>query len=144
VSTVNELNLNKSYNAQQHPFHLVKPSPWPIVVGFAVFMTLISAVFWFHGRLEGAGAFLRFMKFGTPVLILSVCFWLWDVVIEGTFEGRHTFAVQRGLRMGFALFIVSEIMFFFGFFWAFFYLSISPSIWIGCVWPPLGIQPINP
>lgn len=42
------------------------------------------------------------------------------------------------------LFIVSEVMFFFSFFWAFFHSSLSPSIWIGCVWPPIGIEPINP
>jgi heme/copper-type cytochrome/quinol oxidase subunit 3 len=64
-------------------------------------------------------------------------------VIEATFEGRHTFAVQRGLRLGFLLFIVSEIMFFFSFFWAFFHSSVSPAIWIGAVWPPLGIQTLN-
>lgn len=35
-------------------------------------------------------------------------------------------------------------MFFFSFFWAYFYCSISPNIFIGCVWPPKGIIPINP
>jgi heme/copper-type cytochrome/quinol oxidase subunit 3 len=52
--------------------------------------------------------------------------------------------VQKGLRLGFILFIISEIMFFFSFFWAFFHSSVSPSIWIGAVWPPIGIQTINP
>jgi len=58
---------------------------------------------------------------------------MWDIVIEATFEGRHTFAVRRGLKLGFKLFLASEVMFFFSFFWAFFYSSVSPSIWIGCV-----------
>ena len=35
---------------------------------------------------------------------------------EGTYEGQHTSIVQRGLRLGVILFIVSEIMFFVGFF----------------------------
>jgi heme/copper-type cytochrome/quinol oxidase subunit 3 len=34
-------------------------------------------------------------------------------------------------------------MFFFAFFWAFFHVSLSPSIAIGCVWPPKGIQPLD-
>lgn len=35
-------------------------------------------------------------------------------------------------------------MFFFSFFWAFFHNSLAPSIWIGCQWPPEGIQVISP
>jgi len=70
--------------------------------------------------------------------------WLWDVVVEATFEGKHSSRVQYGLRLGFIFFILSEIMFFFGFFWAFFHSSVSPSIWIGCIFPPLGIPVLNP
>lgn len=46
--------------------------------------------------------------------------------------------------MGFVLFIVSEVMFFFGFFWAFFHSSVAPSIFIGGIWPPKGIEPFDP
>jgi heme/copper-type cytochrome/quinol oxidase subunit 3 len=38
------------------------------------------------------------------------------------------------------LFILSEIMFFFGFFWSFFHSALVPSIFIGAIWPPVGIQ----
>lgn len=40
------------------------------------------------------------------------------------------------------LFIVSEIMFFFGFFWAYLHCSLSPNIELGSMWPPAGISPI--
>ena len=50
---------------------------------------------------------------------------------------------QKKHILSMKLFIVSEVMFFFAFFWAFFYSSISPSIWIGGVWPPKGIEVIN-
>lgn len=53
--------------------------------------------------------------------------------------GYHTTYVQSNLRLGFALFIVSEVMFFVSFFWAFFHSSIDPSIWGGTIWPPAGI-----
>jgi len=56
------------------------------------------------------------------------------------FLGDHTFTVQRGLRYGMVLFIISEVMFFFTFFWAFFHASLSPTFQINCVWPPLGFQ----
>jgi cytochrome c oxidase subunit 3 len=42
------------------------------------------------------------------------------------------------------LFILSEIMFFFSFFWAFFHVSINPSVAIGGVWPPAGLTVISP
>lgn len=88
--------------------------------------------------------FLKFLAYGFSFFLFSFSSWLWDIIIEATFEGRHTFAVQRGLRLGFILFIVSEFMFFFGFFWAFFHSSVSPSIWINAMWPPFGSKYINP
>jgi len=70
--------------------------------------------------------------------------WFTDIVVEGTFYRFYTVRVQRGLRLGMILFIISEIMFFFYFFWSLLYYSISPSIWIGDVWPPKGIETIDP
>jgi len=75
---------------------------------------------------------------------MIVGMWFRDVIVEATFQGFHTIAVQQALKHGMAVFLFSETMFFFGFFWCFFYMSLSPSIWIGCTWPPIGIQPINP
>lgn len=79
-----------------------------------------------------------------PILLLIVYRWFRDIVVESTFEGNHTAKVQTGLRFGMVLFIVSEIMFFFAFFWAFFHSSLSPAVAIGCVWPPMGIETLNP
>ena len=42
------------------------------------------------------------------------------------------------------LFILSEVMFFFAFFWSYFYFSFNPSFAIGCVWPPLFLITLNP
>jgi len=56
----------------------------------------------------------------------------------------HTLAVQRGLRIGMVLFILSEIMFFSAFFWAFFHSSLAPAVEIGSIWPPFGFEPFDP
>ena len=61
-----------------------------------------------------------------------------------TFLGNHTKQVVRGLALGFALFIVSELFVFFAVFWAFFHSSLSPDVFIGSSWPPLGINSMNP
>jgi heme/copper-type cytochrome/quinol oxidase subunit 3 len=78
-------------------------------------------------------------------MVLLVMFVWWkDVIVEATYLGYHTNKVVRGLKIGMILFIASEIMFFFSFFWAFFHASLSPSIVGGSVWPPLGIVVLNP
>jgi len=116
-----------------HGFHLVTPSPWPFFTALTLIYVVISAVLFFH-----TGTYWCLLhSLGTLGFFLSR--WWRDVIIEGTYEGRHTKIVQDGLRVGFVLFIISEVMFFFGFFWSFFHSSLSPSIWIGCVWPPKGI-----
>ena len=61
-----------------------------------------------------------------------------------TFLGNHTKEVVRGLVLGFALFIISEVMAFFSVFWGFFHASLSPDVFLGSAWPPLGIDALNP
>jgi cytochrome c oxidase subunit 3 len=77
-------------------------------------------------------------------IILYVMFTWWrDIIREATFEDTHTITVQKGLRLGMILFIVSEVMFFFAFFWAFFHSSVAPVHNLGGVWPPKAISTIN-
>ena len=129
-----------SKKVQRHPFHLVDPSPWPFVSSLSAFGCAIGAVMYMHAFKNGG--FILSISF---VSLLSVMFVWWrDVVREATFEGCHTGVVQRGLRYGVILFIVSEVLFFFAFFWAFFHSSLSPTVEIGSIWPPKGISIINP
>jgi heme/copper-type cytochrome/quinol oxidase subunit 3 len=124
----------------RHPFHLVKPSPWPLLTSVAAFNTTLGAVMYMHSYLFGFYSLL----FGLVFLITMMSFWWRDVVVEATWEGHHTKLVQRGLRYGMILFIVSEVMFFFAFFWAFFHSSLAPSMELGFIWPPKGIQAFCP
>jgi len=63
---------------------------------------------------------------------------------EGTYQGLHTKIVTKGLQWGIILFIVSEVLFFVSFFWAFFHTRLSPTNELGSTWPPTRIQPFNP
>nr|YP_011017684.1 cytochrome c oxidase subunit 3 [Dasysiphonia japonica]WQF69507.1 cytochrome c oxidase subunit 3 [Dasysiphonia japonica] len=125
---------------QKHPFHLVDPSPWPFTASIFAFSCAISAVLYFHTFILGKN--LLILSFISLFFIMFV--WWRDVIRESTFEGHHTGLVQRGLRYGIILFIVSEIFFFVAFFWAFFHSSISPAVEIGSIWPPKGITVLNP
>lgn len=124
---------------QKHPFHLVDPSPWPLLASTAAFRVTSGTVGVFHGY-SGASTLA---SFGFVMLIYSMVVWWRDIIREGTFEGQHTSYVQLGLRYGMLLFIVSEVMFFFAFFWAFFWASLSPVPEIGSVWPPHGIEVLS-
>jgi len=125
---------------QKHPFHMVDPSPWPLVAAFSALLSTTGGVMYMHSY-EGGGFALAT---GQLMILYSMYVWWRDIVREATFEGHHTQRVQVGLRYGVLLFIVSEIMFFFAFFWAFFHSSLSPAIELGGIWPPKGIDVLNP
>ena len=42
-----------SYNIQKHPFHLVDPSPWPLITSVAALGTTTGGVMYFHGYNNG-------------------------------------------------------------------------------------------
>ena len=127
-------------NFQGHPFHLVSPSPWPLYTCIALLTLTTSAVSTFHGFSHADYVLI----IALISVILSMSFWWRDVISEGTYLGNHTLAVQRGLNMGVALFIVSEALFFLAIFWAFFHSALSPTVELGAQWPPMGIEAINP
>jgi cytochrome c oxidase subunit 3 len=132
-------NLIRS-NFQAHPFHLVSPSPWPLFTCIALLTLTTTGVLTMHGFSNGG----YFLLLGFLSLIGSMSFWFRDVISEGTYLGNHTLAVQRGLNLGVALFIVSEALFFLAIFWAFFHSALSPTVELGAQWPPMGIEAINP
>lgn len=125
---------------QRHPYHLVDMSPWPLVASMSALVTTVGGVMYMHSY--SGGGFL--LSLGLLSILGTMYVWWRDVIREATFEGHHTTVVQVGLRYGMALFIVSEVMFFFAFFWAFFHSSLAPTVELGSVWPPKGIEVLNP
>jgi len=132
-------NLNRN-QFQFFPYHLVSPSPWPILLSFSLFSMAIGAVMYMHGYVNGG----NLLTTGFILTAYGMGLWFRDVVTEGTYLGDHTKQVKKGIQMGVILFIVSEIFAFLSVFWAFFHASLSPSIEIGGVWPPQGITPLDP
>ena len=126
-------------NYKTHPYHLVDPSPWPVYAATNSLVLVVGLVGAIHSFTGGGLVFV----YGLVNTLLVSALWWRDVIREGTYGGYHTVEVQRGLSLGFGLFLVSEVMFFFSFFWAFFYLALNPSLEIGGVWPPTGIIPMS-
>nr|YP_001481135.1 cytochrome c oxidase subunit III [Phallusia mammillata]CAL23077.2 cytochrome c oxidase subunit III [Phallusia mammillata] len=121
------------------PFHLVDGSPWPLIGSLAGLSLVSSFLGLFHEQGLGTSGILSGM-----MLILLCYMWWRDVVRESSLLGFHTPAVQVNLLLGMVWFIISEVLFFFGFFWTFFYASLNPVVEIGMVWPPVGIVPLDP
>ncbi|YP_009123853.2 cytochrome c oxidase subunit III (mitochondrion) [Betta splendens] len=123
---------------QAHTYHMVDPSPWPLTGAAAAFLLTWGIAIWFHY------SSMTLVSLGLILLLLTMIQWWRDIIRESTYQGQHTPPVQKGLRYGMVLFISSEVLFFIGFFWAFYHSSLSPTPELGGVWPPTGITPLNP
>lgn len=123
---------------QTHAYHIVNPSPWPLTGALSALLLTSGLVIWFH---YGSATLLTI---GLLTNILTIYQWWRDIIREGTYQGHHTPIVQKGLRYGIILFIISEVFFFAGFFWAFYHSSLVPTHDLGGCWPPTGITPLNP
>nr|UAA82772.1 cytochrome c oxidase subunit III [Seira dowlingi] len=121
-----------------HSFHLVDQSPWPLTGALSALMVTTGTVKWFHTFN------MSLMTLGILLLALTCIQWWRDISRESTFQGLHTLKVTKGMRWGMILFITSEVLFFFSFFWSFFHSSLSPNMELGMNWPPFGISPFNP
>jgi cytochrome c oxidase subunit III len=155
-----------AHAAPHHDYHLVNPSPWPLVSSIAVTLMMVGAVVWMKGLVGAdagpvAGALLAkgdmaLFFAGLAGVLVSMFGW-WADVIKESKAGDHTPVVSIGLRYGMMLFIASEVMFFVAFFWMFFEMSIfnearahipevgawaeTAAAW--STWPPKGIETLD-
>src|SRR3569623_1874157 len=139
--------------AKNHPYHLVNPSPWPLIGAFSALALMSGLGMWMHS--VSGGPYV--MALGLLGIFLTMFSW-WSDVIREAHAGDHTPVVQLHLRYGMILFIASEVMFFVGWFWAFFDFSLFPAniTWDGSSvtvitdsataigqWPPKGLEVLN-
>ncbi len=106
-------------HAKNHDFHILPPSIWPFISSVGAFVMLFGAVMWMANDMP----YLFFI--GLIATLYAAAGWWADVVKEGQ-TGDHTPVVRIGLRYGVILFIMSEIMFFVAWFWAFFKTQMYP------------------
>jgi len=137
----NPLWFPRFFNTQEHGFHLIKKQTVAAVMTSAFVGFLPFYIYLFPLR-DWSFTFCKYHIVYLVGLIYSICLWFYYIIRESEM-GFHTTRVQKGLSLGFALFLVSEAMFFFSIFWAFFYFSLDPPVGIGCKWPPHGIKTWN-
>ncbi len=124
-------------HAKNHDYHILAPSSWPLLGALAGFIMLVGSVLWMHGVTP-------FLFLGGFVAVLYVMFGWWrDVVLESR-VGDHTPVVRIGLRYGFILFIMSEVMFFAAWFWSFFKHAMYPmNEYFGSTYVPPVIYQVD-
>jgi len=133
----------------KHDYHLVDPSPWPVVGSIGAFVMMVGAVFWMHKDYTG---FWGLPVNGTPwiffvglaIVLYTMAGWWRDVIKESVVLGNHTPVVKLHLRYGMLLFIASEVMFFVAWFWAYFNAAIFHADVSVMTWPPAGIVTLDP
>jgi cytochrome c oxidase subunit 3 len=137
----------------KHDYHLVNPSPWPLVGSIAAVVMAIGGVIWMKGLFGLEKHTLWPFLLGLAGVLYTMFGW-WSEVIKEAHHGDHTPVVAIGLRYGMILFIVSEVMFFVAWFWIFFEMALFHghrtdsgieevrTAW--ATWPPKGVETVSP
>ena len=141
-----------AHDAVRHDYHLVNPSPWPLVASIAATVMFVGAVIWMKG-LFGLPEGNKIVFFAGLAGVLYAAIGWWGDVIKESRQGDHTPVVSIGLRYGMILFIASEVMFFVAFFWMFFEMglwnehrtlsSIEEVRTAWSQWPPQGVETLD-
>ncbi|KQT57668.1 cytochrome B562 [Methylobacterium sp. Leaf456] len=139
-------------HAKNHDYHIINPSPWPLLGAFSGFLMAFGAVFWMKGLSAGGLAIGPYVfGAGTLGVLYTMLSWWKDVTHEAN-SGDHTRVVQLHHRYGMIMFIASEVMFFVAWFWAYFEAALYTADPIqatrveftGGLWPPKGIESFDP
>jgi cytochrome c oxidase subunit III len=135
----------------KHDYHLVNPSPWPLVGSISATVMALGGVAWMKG-LFGIQQHNPMLFFAGLAGVLYTMFGWWRDVVKEANAGDHTPVVSIGLRYGMILFIASEVMFFVAWFWIFFEMALFHhhrtlssieevrTAWAN--WPPHGVETV--
>ncbi len=134
-------------NAKNHDYHILPPSIWPFMGSVSALVMLVGGVLWISPNVENNQPYVFLIGL---LGVLYVMFAWWSEVVHESQAGDHTPVVAIGLRYGFIMFILSEIMFFAAWFWTFFKHAMYPmnpdgtSPMVDGIWPPAGIETFDP
>ncbi len=147
--------------AKNHDYHILDPDIWPLIGAFSALTFTTGMVMYMHEE-SFPTAWPIVLGLGIAGLIATFFGWFSKVVNEAE-RGDHTPVVQLHMRYGMILFIASEVMFFVGWFWAWFDFALFPApldydstvgLWTNVVgteaaanlatFPPKGIEILDP
>ena len=133
----------------KHDYHLVNPSPWPLIGSISATVMALGGVIWMKG-LFGLPQHTPWVFYAGLAGVLYTMLGWWMEVVKEANQGDHTPVVSIGLRYGMIMFIASEVMFFVAWFWIFFEMALFHGVrthssieevrlaW--ATWPPAGVE----
>ena len=137
----------------KHDYHLVNPSPWPLVGSIAAAVLAFGAVIYMKGLFGLPKGYPWLAVAGFVGVIYTMIGW-WIEVVKEANGGDHTPVVSIGLRYGMIMFIASEVMFFVAWFWIFFEMALFHHVRTASAidevrtawqaWPPKGVETVSP
>lgn len=128
---------------------------YPKIICFSLYLTLIFLQFncgsSFHPLLIRIIVFIFFITIINLINFINrsallirvfiirafIFFWFKDILREVNFQGAINNFIQTCIKLGFSIFIFTEAIFFFSFFWAYFHFMLIDF------WPPFFLLKIN-
>ncbi len=144
-----------AHHGVKHDYHIINPSPWPLMGSASAVCWALGIVMWLRGLFGVPKGHWELFAVGMAGILLTMLFW-WRDVIKESKAGDHTPVVQIGLRYGMIMFIASEVMFFVAWFWIFFEMALFHGHRAGAAsaiddvkaawqtWPPKGVETLDP
>ena len=118
------------------PYYFVpEPSPWPILAGLALLLTMLGAAAWVNAAPWGS-----YLNLSSIVIFLLILYKWFGTAIQESENGLYSKRIDVSYRWGMSWFIFSEIMFFASFFGALFYARNIAMPWLAdldnkILWP---------
>ena len=110
-------------------------SPWPLYSSCGIINLVNNVVEYLWAWVVTDISLMVFYS------ILRSYGWWRDLSREGV-VGLVALVVQDSIKLGIALFMLSEVLIFMAIIWLFFHSSCT--ILMGCSWPPISIEVMNP
>jgi cytochrome c oxidase subunit 3 len=85
---MNKINRNQF---QSFPYHLVDPSPWPILVSFSLLSLTLGAVMYMQGFTHGG----QLLSLGFTLTVFGMILWFRDIITEGTKKTIFIFIIYQ-------------------------------------------------
>ena len=112
-----------AHEGVKHDYHLVNPSPWPLIGSASAVVLALGLIIGLKGLLGVPKGNWWVLALGFAGVLWTMAGW-WTEVVKEANAGDHTPVVALGLRYGMILFIASEVMFFVAWFWMFFEMAL--------------------
>lgn len=127
----------------RHYFNNILFTPWPFCISICLFNIIYLAILMVNKYFFlSTTVSILLLYFVVYVMTESIMGWVLEIV-EESFYGKYTKKLRSALLLGFILFLISEVMLFGSFFWAYFDRLFHVSYVTGFLSVPTTVETIR-